>query len=330
MASYYDILGVKKGATEAELKKAYRKLARKYHPDVNKEKSAEAQFKAVQHAYDVLTDSKQREVYDQVGHAAWDKGYRNNGPERGPTGAQWGGPTGPPPHGSEDTRHWSQDPNDYQTSGQVNDLFEQLFNQGYGGGASWQGSPFGGRQRAAVRQKGADKVHSVSISFGEAYGGKELTLRERGGKTFKVRIPAGIDTGGKVRVAGRGDSGVNGGPPGDLIISITVQDHPYFARRGDNIYIDVPVTFAEAALGASVEVPTMDGRAAVRIPAGTQGAAELRLRGKGFPHIKAAGRGDQFVRIEIAVPQNLDPKARDLLRELGELTQSNPRLGRWS
>ena len=118
--------------------------------------------------------------------------------------------------------------------------------------------------------------------------------------------------------------------PGDLIISITVQDHPYFARRGDNIYLDVPVTFAEAALGSSVEVPTMDGRAAVRVPAGTQGGTELRLRGKGFPHIKAAGRGDQFVRIEIAVPKNLEPKARDLLREIDSVTQSNPRLGRWN
>jgi DnaJ-class molecular chaperone len=328
---YYDVLGVKKGASEAELKKAYRKLARKYHPDVNKsDKTAEEKFKEVQHAYDVLTDPKQREVYDQVGAEAWEKGYRNGpspgGPEQGYGPEAGGFNQGPGGY----TYTWSGDPNAYQSNTQVNDLFEQLFNQGFGGSGSWQGSPFGGRARAQVRQKGADKQHAISISFEEAYRGKELTLRDRSGKTFKVRIPAGIDSGGKVRVAGRGDEGLNGGPPGDLLINVTVQDHRYFERRGDNIYLDVPVTFAEAALGANIEVPTMDGRVQVRVPAGTQGGTELRLRGKGFPHLKGAGRGDQFCRVAISVPKNIEPKARDLLREFDGLTQSNPRLGRWS
>jgi DnaJ-class molecular chaperone len=181
-----------------------------------------------------------------------------------------------------------------------------------------------------VRQKGPDKQHAISISFDEAYRGKQLKLKGRDGQTFAVKIPAGVDSGVKVRVAGKGGEGLNGGPPGDLIVSVTVQDHPYFERRGDNIYLDVPVTFAEAALGAGIEVPTMDGRVQVRVPAGTQGGSELRLRGKGFPHSGALGRGDQFCRIAISVPTNLEPKARDLLRELDAQTQSNPRLGRWS
>jgi DnaJ-class molecular chaperone len=330
---YYETLGVAQGATEAELKKAYRKLARKYHPDVNPgDKAAEARFKEIQHAYDVLTDPKQREVYDQVGHSGWEQGYRNGGPAPGGPGGpdmgdyfrQGGGPGGT-------TYTWTNVPGDeYQTSGQVNDLFEQLFNQGFGGSQSWQSSPFGRQGRARVRQKGGDKQHAASISFEDAYRGKELKLRDRQGKTFSVKIPAGIDSGGKVRVAGRGEEGLNGGPPGDLFIVVTVQDHPYFERRGDNIYLDVPVSFTEAALGATIEVPTMDGKVQMKVPPGTQGGAELRLRGKGFPHLQGLGRGDQFARIVIAVPQHLDVRSRELLRELEQLDPHNPRVGRWS
>jgi DnaJ-class molecular chaperone len=172
----------------------------------------------------------------------------------------------------------------------------------------------------------------VSISFAEAYAGKEITLRSREGEQFRVRVPAGIDSGGKVRVVGRGEPGINGGPPGDLIVHVTVQDHPYFERRGDNIYLTVPVTFSEAALGTTVEIPTMTGRVQLRIPAGTPGGKELRLRGKGFPHLggPAAGRGDQIVHVEIVVPHELDMRSRELLRELAQLNPGDPRTGRWS
>lgn len=338
MRDYYDILGVKKTATEAELKRAYRKLARKFHPDVNPgNPKAEGQFKEVQQAYDVLTDKQKREIYDQVGHEAFVHGGAAPGPA-GPAGqpgqrvnvadlgdifrrAQQGGAPG--------AQRVNID-NEYMTEGRVEDLFEQLFSQGFGESRSWQGSPFGARERKSVRRKGADRQHGVSITFEEAYRGKEMTLQDRKGERLKVALPAGIDSGGKVRLAGKGEPGINGGPPGDLIIHVTVQDHPYFERRGDNIYLTAPITITEAALSATIEVPTMDGLVQMKVPAGTKSGQELRLRGKGFPHQAGIGRGDQFVHLEIVIPQTLDMRSRELLREFALLNPHNPRIGRWS
>jgi DnaJ-class molecular chaperone len=295
------------------------------------DKQAEARFKEVQEAYDVLSDKDKRGQYDMFGHDAFTRG---GGP----------GPGGPQPNGGFDfndifsrQRAGGGQGNPQETEvftvngGSVQDIFGQLFNQGFGGHHSWQDSPFGRTQRQQVRQRGADKQHQVSISFEEAYAGKELTLRSREGEQFKVRIPAGIDSGGKVRVTGKGEPGLNGGPPGDLIVHVTVQDHPYFERRGNNIYLTVPVTFNEATLGATVEIPTMTGRVQLRIPPGTQSGTELRLRAKGFPHLggPAAGRGDQLVRIEIVVPHELDMRSRELLREFAERNPGDPRTGRW-
>ena len=322
---FYDILGVKRDATVAELKKAYRKLARKYHPDVNPDHAkAESQFKEIQQAYDVLSDPKQREIYDQVGHEAFIHG---------------GAASGPPPGGGADfsdfLRHGGPGGTRVVIGGEgvpggVQELFEQLFHQGFGGQESWEGAPFSSRQRRGVRQKGADRNHAVSITFEEAYRGKELTLQDnRMAERIKVKIPAGIDSGGKVRVAGRGEPGLSGGPPGDLLIHVTVQDHPFFERRGDNIHLEVPLTFPEAALSTTVEVPTMDGMVQLKIPAGTQSGQELRLRGKGFAHLSAPGRGDQIVHVKIVVPEHIDIRSRDLLREFAQLNQDNPRLGRW-
>lgn len=328
MPDYYQTLGVAKGATEAELKKAYRKLARKFHPDVNKESGAEAKFKEIQTAYDVLSDPKARNVYDQVGHNAFVAGARDAYSGWAAQQQQRGGgqPAGGNPFGGYAEGGGGVE---YQTSGDLNEIFQQLFNQGFGGVGSWKGSPFGAQARRNVKQKGADKQHQVSISFEDAYNGKELTLRDKAGKTFKVKIPGGVDSGAKLRASGHGEEGINGGPAGDLILFIVVQDHPYFTRQGANIHLTVPISLSEAALGASIEIPTMSGRVQMKVPAGTQSGREFRLRGKGFPNGGLAARGDQLVRIEISVPQNLDVRSRELLREFAERNPHNPRLGLW-
>ena len=320
---FYSILGVDKKASEAEIKKAYRKLARKYHPDVNPtDKSSEDRFKQVQQAYDVLMDKEQREIYDQVGHSNFEKGVRGGG--QGPGDMDFGDFNGGPAGQRGYTYTTSGD------AGNMQDIFEQMFRQGYGTDRSWSGSPFGNRHREQFSSRGRDMQHEISISFQDAYLGKKIRLRDSQGKELEVSIPGGIEDGGRVKLHGKGEPGINGGPPGDLQMHIIIQPHPYFERRGDNIYLDVPVSFDEAALGASIEVPTMTGRVQMRVPPGSQGGSELRLRGKGFPHLRGVGRGDQIVRLEIVVPKEIGMRGRDLLREFANLTQQNPRLDRWN
>jgi DnaJ-class molecular chaperone len=322
---FYDILGVRRNAKPGLIKKAYRKLARQYHPDVNPgDPKAESKFKEIQQAYAVLNDPKQREIYDQVGHEAFISGASAapgaGGVNFGDMQDFFGGRSGP-------TGSYT-----YTVGGDasgVNELFEQLFSQGFGGARSWQGTPFAGGARTQVRQKGSDRHLAVSITFEEAYRGKELMIDIGKGEKLKVRIPAGIDSGGKVRLSGKGEQGINGGPPGDLLLIITVQDHPYFERRGDNVYLKVPVTFAEATLSATIEIPTMAGKVQMKIPAGTQSGQEFRLRNKGFAKMNSQSRGDQIVHIEIVVPRQVDMRSRELLREFVEINPGNPRVGRW-
>ncbi len=322
--SFYELLGVDNGADEKALKKAYRKKARKYHPDVNPGDSrAEQRFKEIQQAYDVLTDKEQREIYDQVGHEAFTSGAKGTGgvpPGYGDMSDIFGG------RGRQGGFTYSQN---VQGGAGVNDLFEQLFNQGYGGQTSWQGNPFAANPRQNVRQRGPDRQHAVMITFDEAYKGKPLTLQHKKGSKLKVKIPAGIDTGGKVRITGKGEPGLNGGPPGDLILVVTVHDHPYFTRKGEHIYLDVPITIDEAVLSATIEVPTMASRVQMKIPAGTQSGTEFRMRGKGFPRLEGKRRGDQIVRVSVEIPKRLDIRSRELVREFAELNPTNPRLDKW-
>ncbi|MBL6079568.1 molecular chaperone DnaJ [Belnapia sp. T18] len=348
---YYEILGVSREASEDELKKAYRKLAMAYHPDRNQgDKEAEAKFKDLNEAYDVLKDAEKRAAYDRFGHAAFEGG---GGPGSG--GGAGGNPFGA---GFED-------------------IFEEMFGRFGGGGGR-------GRQRQASG-RGADLRTTVEISLEEAFAGTKSTVRvpssvsceacngsgaEAGstaaqtcptcqgagkvraqqgffliertcptcggqGKTIKnpckvcqgagrvqrdrnlnVSIPAGVEDGTRIRLAGEGEAGLRGAPAGDLYVDIGIRQHPIFQRDGANIFVRVPLRMTQAALGGTVEVPVIDGgRARVTIPAGTQAGDQFRLRTKGFSVLRSATRGDMYVQVSVETPQNLSKRQRELLEE---------------
>jgi molecular chaperone DnaJ len=352
---YYKVLGVDKNASQDEIKKAYRKLARKYHPDLNPgDKVAEQKFKELNEAYEVLSDSKKRANYDQFGSS--------------PFGA--GGP------GFEGFKTY--DYSDAFDVGGLGDIFSDLF---------------GTRVRPETQYaKGPDMVMGLDLSLEEAFSGvtrpitfkREVTCKVcngtgaessqvcdvckgagsiktakgffrmsqpcnacggsgrkitkicsacRGmGKTYqteniKVKIPAGADTGSRVRLRGMGGAGLSGGPAGDLFIEITVRPHPILKRKGDDTHLDLPVTFGEAALGAKIEVPTIDGIAAMTLPPGTQGGQRFKLSGKGIPSTKTGIRGNQYIDIKIVIPKNINLSAKDAIKEVDTLYRENPRKG---
>lgn len=291
----YADLGVKRDASDAEIKKAYRRLARKFHPDVNPgNRRAEERFKRISLAYDILGDSKKRAQYDQFGEAGFDGNGFGGGshPGGGFRGSPFGG-FGPEGFG---------------------DLFEQLFRGG------------GGRPRGPY--KGQDLETSVTLTLEEVVRGvtRRISLGESG--RVDVKIPAGVDTGTKIRVAGKGRSGGDGGPPGDLFVRIQVAAHPYFRREGRDLYLDLPLTVFEATLGAKVRIPTLDGHTQLTVPSGMASGAKLRLRGKGLPTPKGGGaRGDLFAVVKIVTPKELSATDKAQLEDLGRRLSGNPRSG---
>jgi len=364
---YYDLLGVPRKAPQKEIRQAYRKLARKYHPDLNPgDKSAEEKFKQVQEAYDVLSDAKKRQMYDQYGF-------------------DLPGVSGSSVPGDAGDVHFDFGGFDFGGgAGGAGPSFRDLFSQYFRGGGAPAEAP-------SYSEPGSSLEYQIEITFWEAVHGtvKKLTIarldtcadchgtgnvgqpqtctacggsgqvaqtsgrmrfnltctrcggtgriqtpckacggegRVRRVDNIEVRIPAGVQTGSRVRVAGRGNAGTAGGPPGDLYIITDVRPHPYFERRGDDLYTSVPITVSEAALGAKIEVPTMDGRSLLRVPPGTNSGQKLRLREKGVPSLRNPDhRGDQYVELQVVVPKPVDERVRELLKELERVAPEDPR-----
>jgi DnaJ-class molecular chaperone with C-terminal Zn finger domain len=317
MRTYYDILGIKKGASEKEIKSAYRRLARKNHPDMNQgDKAAEERFKEISEAYEVLADKKQHEIYNQVGHQAWKAGYKQGGPPPGTGGPHFGGFRPGPGQGfPEDffrqgpsSRRVNVDADDVLSDLNLNDILGGLF----GGGR-------GRRRKAATPERGEDIQSRLAVAMADALRGGErkITIMGENGnsETLTVKIPSAIREGQRIRLAGKGGPGIRGGPPGDLLIEIMYEPDDRFVREGDNLTMDVTVPFSVAALGGTASVATLDGAAELKIPAGTQGGQRMRLKGKGLPR-KAGERGDLYARVRVAVPRRLDDEGRKLVEKL--------------
>lgn len=317
---YYDVLGVSRGASADEIKRAYRKLARKYHPDVNKnDPTSETKFKEVQEAYDVLSDEKRRKAYDQFGHAGVNSAAAA---EAAAAAAGRGG----------GFRYSTSTPGGATVDfGEVdlNDLFEQMMG-GRGGAARGRGgSPFGGAGVGGGRRRGAaapaesageDLVHDVGISFMDAAKGTTVDIRldhadGSGSETISVKVPAGVVNGSKVRVRGKGQPSPYGGARGDLIIVTRVAEHPYFRRSGDDIEMDLPISMAEAAGGVTLSVPTIDGPVELRVPAGMTSGKRLRVKGRGVTR-RDGTRGDQYCRLMVMVPTDLSEEEKGALAEM--------------
>jgi DnaJ-class molecular chaperone len=315
MADLYAQLNVARGASEAEIKKAYRKLAKELHPDRNKDNPAATErFSKVTQAYDILTDKDKRAQYDRgeideegnpkmpFGFGGAGAGYRpgGGGGFRGPNGESF-------EHGGE--------------PGDISDLFEGLFSgmRGRGGGGGGAG-PFSNFRRSAPPQKGADMAYRLDVSFEDAarLNGQRVTLSS--GKSLDIKLPAGVEDGTKIRLAGQGQAGPGGN--GDAIISITIKPHSFYRREGDNIRLELPISIDEAVLGGKIRVPTVDGPVTMGVPAGASSGKVLRLKGKGFTG-KGGARGDQLVTLMVDVPNDAELAA--FLENWSGKGKTNPR-----
>jgi DnaJ-class molecular chaperone len=320
-------LGVTRGASTDEIQKAYRKLARKYHPDMNPDdKAAQKKFKEVQQAYDVLSDEKKRKMYDQFG-PAFEQIQQGGG-----GGPKWTGQV-PPEFGHFDFGNvftGGGGGGEANLPPELQDLLRQF--TGGGGEAAFHfgGGPAGKRRtRRTPGQPGADIVHEVEVPFRTAVTGGEVNLRlvrpGRKAETLTVKIPAGIDEGKTIRLRGQGEPSQTGGPAGDLLITVHIAPHSHYRRDGLDLIARVPVTIAEAALGGKVDVPTPHGVISLKVPPGTSSGARLRAKGQG---IKAndGSTGDLYAEIQIVIPKRLDEESAELIRKLdARLSQSDPR-----
>ncbi len=292
---YYKILGVERDASEADIKKSYRRLARKYHPDVSKEPDAEKRFKELGEAYEVLKDEQKRQSYDQLG-ANWKAGQDfNPPPEWGSAG--FGGHAG-----------------GFNSASGFSDFFESMFGSGFSQSA-------GGGQHA-FRQAGQDQSAKIDVSIRDAFNGASRTIRLAGGKSLQVKIPKGITTGKKIRLSGQGGPGMNGGANGDLYLEVNVVNDAELELKGKDVYMNVNIAPWEAALGEKIPVTTLDGQVEIKIPANSKSGRKMRLTGKGLPGTPA---GDLYVNLVIATPVADNDEQKEFYQQMKSKFSFDPR-----
>lgn len=310
---YYATLGLSRDATRDQIRKAYRELARKNHPDVNKDPEAEDRFKEISEAYEVLRDPEKRELYDKFG-ANWKAGQDvSDAHGFDPRGGTHG------PYGDVQF--------DFGGEGDFSDFFEGLFGGRRPGGRRSRGGGPGPAGFGGFSMRGADHEAAIDLSLEEAARGGSRHIDFTDGRSYDVKIPVGAHEGQRIRLAGEGDPGIEGGPPGDLYLRVHIRAHPRFRLDGQDLYVDLPVTPPEAALGAIVPVPTLTGTAKVRVPAGSSSGRKLRLRGEGMPSPRG-DTGNLYAVVQIAVPKKLSDKERELYEQLAAATSFDPREGR--
>jgi len=305
MRDLYSVLGVSRGADQETVRKAYKKLARKYHPDLNKSAAAADKFKEINGAYDVIGDEEKRKLYDQFGEAATRPGFD-----------------------AEQAKRWQQagGMGGFGRRGASSDFGFGGGGGGMGGGVNMEdllGSMFGGGRRRAPR-RGADVEQAVRLSLPEALSGSSLSIQAPGHGVLKIRIPSGIYDGGTVRLRGKGRPSPLGGSAGDLLLRIEIEPHPVLRRDGDNLVMDVPLTVHEALVGGPVEVPTLDGNVRVKVPAGLKGGERLRLKNRGMP-LKNDRRGDLYLVLRPTLPKTDDPEAIKLAEQLAAFHEEDVR-----
>ena len=317
---YYEVLGVPRGASEEEIRAAYRRLARENHPDVNKDPAAEDRFKEISEAYEVLRDPEKRQQYDRFGQN-WKAGQDVSGAEGFRRSAGAGAPGG----GFRDVRvdFGGGDMGDLGGFGDFSDFFDGLFGRGRAGGARG-GARTAGANGFSARGGDQEAVLELTLEEAAAGGPRKLTLD---GRQYEVNIPPGVRDGQRIRLAGEGGAGMGGGPSGDLFLRVRLRPHPRFRLEGRDLYVDLPLAPWEAALGAPVEVPTLDGKATIKVRAGSSTGRKMRLRGQGFPGPKGE-RGDLYAVVKIMVPGHLSDEERRLFEQLAEVSDFNPRARR--